>query len=270
MPRFLFTGTWAALALVAVSLDFLAAQGLAGPPLRLRVLSYNIHHGEGIDGRLDLQRIARVIRSAQPDLVALQEVDRKTARTRLVDQPRELSRLTELEVAFGGNLKVQGGDYGNAVLSRLPIARQDNHLLPSIKGGEQRGVLRVDVRLPGERGLLTLWATHFDFRADPAERLAAVAAIESLLADEPRQPALLAGDLNAVPHSEAMEALAKHWSATSTQEMPTSPVVKPKRQIDYVWYRPRDRFRVVEVRVLDEPEASDHRPILAVLELLEP
>ncbi|MEX2025646.1 MAG: endonuclease/exonuclease/phosphatase family protein, partial [Pirellulaceae bacterium] len=62
--------------------------------LQLRVLTYNIHHGEGIDGKLDLPRIARVIESVDPDLVALQEVDRRVERTGSVDQPAELARLT--------------------------------------------------------------------------------------------------------------------------------------------------------------------------------
>jgi endonuclease/exonuclease/phosphatase family metal-dependent hydrolase len=248
----------------------LGVASAADPPLRVRVLSYNIHHGEGVDGRFDLARIAGVIRSASPDLVALQEVDQKTGRTEKVDQPAELARLTEMQVAFGGNLRLLGGDYGNAVLSRWPIARQRNHLLPSLGGGEQRGVLEVELSLPENRGPLVLLATHFDFRPDPAERLASVAAIEKLLHALPERPAVLAGDLNAVPASEAIAALGQQWTSSSAQELPTSPAGKPRRQIDYVWFRPRARWRVVEVRVLDEAVASDHRPLLAVLEWLPP
>lgn len=237
-------------------------------PLRLRVLSYNIHHGEGTDGRLDLERIARVVQSVEPDLVALQEVDRGTARTGQVDQPAELARLTGLNVAFGGNIRHQGGDYGNAVLTRHEIRRQQNHLLPSPHGGERRGVLEVEVELPEQRPPLVLLATHFDFRPDNAERLASVATIEKLLAAGGPRPALLAGDLNATPTSAAITALAEHWTATTSRELPTSPADNPRRQIDYVWLRPVERWRVVETRVLDEAVASDHRAILAVVELL--
>lgn len=258
------------LALSALLPTVAIAQPSSGEPLQVRVLSYNIHHGEGVDGRLDLPRVAGVIRSVKPDLVALQEVDQKTARTGLVDQPAELARLTALEVVFGSNLRVQGGDYGNAVLSRWPIARHQNHLLPSLGGGEQRGVLEVEVSLPAGRGALTLLATHFDFRPDNAERLASVAAIEKLVGSPPQLLALLAGDLNAVPGSVAIRSLAEHWSSASKAEQPTSPSVKPRRQIDYVWFRPNERWRLVEVRVLPEEVASDHRPILAVLELLTP
>ena len=62
----------------------------AGGHLRLRVLSYNIHHGEGVDRKLDLPRIASVIKSVKPDLVALQEVDQGTERTNKIDQAAEL------------------------------------------------------------------------------------------------------------------------------------------------------------------------------------
>src|SRR5690606_15119708 len=107
----------------------LAAQDAAPAALRLRVLSYNIHHAEGVDRKLDVERIAKIIVAAKPDLVALQEVDQKVTRTRGVDQPAELARLTGMHMAFGGNIRLQGGEYGNAVLSRWPIKAQKNHLL---------------------------------------------------------------------------------------------------------------------------------------------
>jgi len=92
---------------VILCLGFLCAaafQAVAGDPVRLRVISYNIHHGEGVDTRLDLPRIAKVLLSEQPDLVALQEVDERAARTGSVSQPAELARLTAMHVAFGGNI----------------------------------------------------------------------------------------------------------------------------------------------------------------------
>src|SRR5687768_15481548 len=96
---------WTCCALIGCSPQQPAARGASDvdrpPPLRLRVLTYNIHHGEGVDGRLDLERIARVITAEEPDLVALQEVDVKTRRTGGVDQAAELARLTGMHFAFG-------------------------------------------------------------------------------------------------------------------------------------------------------------------------
>ena len=70
--------------------------GRDGPARELRVLSYNIHHGRGTDGAIDLPRIARVIAATRPDLVALQEVDRGTGRANGVDQADALGELTGL------------------------------------------------------------------------------------------------------------------------------------------------------------------------------
>ena len=127
------------LVLLVCWLSSVCARSDAAEPRSLRVLCYNIHHGEGVDGKLDLARIARVIRSVDPTIVALQEVDSRTTRTDRVDQPAELARLTDMKVVFEKNIEFGGGEYGNAVLSKLPITGHRNHLLPLLDGGGQRG-----------------------------------------------------------------------------------------------------------------------------------
>jgi endonuclease/exonuclease/phosphatase family metal-dependent hydrolase len=252
--------------LVALSFLLIASSTLAEEPFRVRVLTYNIHHGEGIDGRLDLERIARIIKSVEPDLVALQEIDFVTERTGRVDQAAELSRLTGMKMVPGDNIDYRGGRYGNAALSRWPITRHKNHALP-LMGPEQRGVLDVEIN-PGEgRPTLRFLVTHLDHRRDDAERLASAAVINDMVADHDT-PAILAGDLNAVPDSEVLKRFKAQWSnATADKPLPTIPVREPRRQIDYVLYRPADSWRVVEAKVLDkEPEASDHLPLFVVLE----
>ncbi len=237
-------------------------------PIRIRVLSYNIHHGAGADGRIDLDRTARVIGSVTPDVVALQEVDRGVARTERIDEPALLADSTGLRVVFEPNIRYQGGDYGNAVLSRLPIVSQTNRALPSMYDGEQRGVLDLEVRAGGPDGpILRIFATHLDYRSDDAERLASADMINRLPLEDPDQPAILLGDLNALPDSPTLQQFQTHWKRVNAEPLSTSPVDRPTRQIDYILVRPADRWRVVEVRVLDEPIASDHRPIFAVLEL---
>ena len=100
-------------------------------PTILRVLTYNIHHGEGMDGRFDLPRLAGIMTSADPDLIALQEVDQGTERAGGVDQVAELGRLTGMRPVFGKAMDFQGGAYGVGVLSRKPIRRVEN---PSAAG----------------------------------------------------------------------------------------------------------------------------------------
>lgn len=240
----------------------------AAEPLRLTVLSYNIHHAEGVDGKLDVERISRVILSVKPDLVALQEVDKNVKRSESVDQPAELARLTKMNVVFGANIDLQGGHYGNAILSRHPISKHQNHLLPNIDKSEQRGVIEAEIMLPDMKQPLLLLATHFDFRRDERERLESVKVINELAAKHAARPALLAGDLNATPESKTLEQLAGSWKRANAEPLPTIPVKEPKQQIDFILYRPQNRWKVVEVKVLDEAVASDHRAIVATLELL--
>jgi endonuclease/exonuclease/phosphatase family metal-dependent hydrolase len=241
-----------------------AAQG----PWVIKVLSYNIHHGEGTDGKVDLERIAAVIRSAEPDVVALQEVDRYTRRTGNVDQAQQLACLTGMQFFFGRTIDYQGGMYGNAALARLPVNGFANWALPFTPGREPRGVVQLHVYTGNTEAANTIFrffATHLD--VNEADRVKAAEALLAITAEEPDLPSLLAGDLNALRDSPPMRKLAEAWQVAG-DVLPTFPSAAPTRQIDYILYRPAHRWRVVEVRVLDEAVASDHRPILAVLELL--
>ena len=232
----------------------------------IRVLSYNIHHAEGVDGRLDLERIAKIIKSVQPDVVALQEVDSRVKRSQKVDQPQELARLTGMKVVFGGNIDLQGGKYGNALLTRVECQSSENRALPNIDQGEQRGLIDAIVKHDGES--VRVLATHFDHRRDPRERMASIELVNQLVAGQVDMPSLLVGDLNAEFSSDELDQARKLWKVSSTERMPTIPVGKPERQIDFVLCYPPARWQVEEVKVLDESTASDHRPILAVLTLL--
>src|SRR5215510_3662528 len=95
---------------------------------RLRVMTYNIHVGVGMDKKLDLQRIADVINKEKPDLVGLQEVDRGVKRTEGKDEISELAAMTKMDYAFAHNLDYQGGMYGVAILSRYLIKNIDHRM----------------------------------------------------------------------------------------------------------------------------------------------
>jgi endonuclease/exonuclease/phosphatase family metal-dependent hydrolase len=233
--------------------------------LRLRVLTYNIRHGEGSDGQVDLERTARVIREARADIVALQEVDCKTSRVKGVDQAEELARLTGMRVAFGRAIDLGGGQYGNAILTRLEEVRPPRTF--PLPGGEKRALLWMDLKAPG--GEFAFLATHLDLNAQRREE--SVEQIEKLFGDRLKTPALLAGDLNAEFPETAFQNLLRSWENTEkngASAEPSCPADHPANRIDHVLFRPASRWRVVECRVLPEPEVSDHRPVLVVLELL--
>jgi len=247
--------------------------GCADAPSTVRVLSYNIHHGEGMDGRIDLERLADVIRDTDADLVALQEVDRGVRRTNGVDQPARLAELTNMEAVFEKNIDYQGGEYGNAVLSRLPVVFHENHDLPQSLPDEQRGLLEVHVRLEGRSaarengGHLIFFATHFDYHPDDGERMASVAMLRDLVEQREQVPIIVAGDLNALPDSRVIAAATDFMIdvfAGAGQEGVTFPADEPVRRIDYILHNAHPGLRCVVRRVNPEPVASDHRPVLAV------
>jgi endonuclease/exonuclease/phosphatase family metal-dependent hydrolase len=257
----------------AIWLLLLPGRMAAELPQEIRVLTYNIHHGEGVDGKFDLARIAELIKSVSPHIVALQEVDQATARASGVDQPAELAHLTEMEVIFGRNIDFQGGGYGTAVLTKLPVKAHAGHKLPSLYNGEQRGVQVVELGTPGDPGLVFL-CTHFDHRPDDRDRIQSAELVNELAASYGDRLMVLAGDLNAEPDSRVIRELEKRWQvagdraksrAAGQSDLLTFPSDKPRKWIDFVLVRPAERWQVVEVRVLDESVASDHRPLLAVL-----
>jgi endonuclease/exonuclease/phosphatase family metal-dependent hydrolase len=248
-------------------------------PREIRVVTYNIHHGEGTDRKFDLPRIAKVMLSANPDIVAAQEVDQKTRRASGVDQPAELARLTGMKVVYGRNIDFEGGGYGTAVLTKLPVRSHESLKLksfyaPTKENPEQRGVQVLEL---GEKGELLFLCTHLDYRPPEDERMASAKTINELIEKHGNNPAIIAGDFNALPDSRPIHEFAKEWSiagpivradgtvAKGSKPILTFPSEKPDRWIDYVMYRPANCWQVVEVRVLEEPGASDHRPLLAVL-----
>lgn len=235
-------------------------------PRTLRVLSYNIHHGEGTDGKIDLPRLARVIRAADPDLTALQEVDNKTKRTGHVDQTAELARLTGLHGKFGKAIDYDGGEYGQALLSRFPFGPTAVQTLPGEPDREQR--MAFVGRLMVDQQPLSFATTHLHHANEPI-RLRQATTLNEVFASMDH-PMILAGDLNAIPESPPMKLLKQHWAiAAGKEQLLTFPAGKPNRQIDYVLWKPTTRFRLIDTVVMDEPIASDHRPVLAEIELLE-
>jgi len=236
------------------------------PPLRaqdtVRVLSYNVRHGAGMDDSVDLRRAAAVIRAQHPDVVLLQEIDVGTARTDGVDQAAALAELTGLRHhAFGKFMDYRGGAYGMAALSATPILDSVSHVLP--EGEEPRSALAIRVRPHPGMSDLVFVGIHL-YRTEE-ERLAQARRLIEVLDDE-QAPVLLVGDFNSQPGTAVMDLLARHWRMPVKPRNAhfTFPADHPEREIDFVLYRPPERFRLLEYRVVDEPAASDHRPVLAV------
>jgi len=228
----------------------------------LRVMTYNIHHGEGMDGVLDLIRISALVRRWDPDLVALQEVDRGTRRSALVDQAAALSRGTDMEGTFFRAIDFDEGQYGQAVLSRVPIAKSDSFLLPNEGNREQR--IAAEAFAPFGDRTIRLVTTHLDPGDSTLRLQQAEALVDRYRASE--LPVILTGDLNATPESPVLKRLAEVWVTSDPPGVhPTFPANQPTTRIDYVLTRNRDALFVQELIAIEEPLASDHRPVLAIL-----
>ena len=214
-----------------------------------------------MDEVVDLERIAALIKALDPDLVALQEVDSVTTRTEAVDQAAELARLTGLAHVFGSFMPYQGGAYGMALLSRWPISTSLNLRLPD--GDEPRTSLSATMTSPRTGQSIRFVGIHF-YRTDE-ERLAQATRLEEYLESE-MIPTILAGDFNSTPGSEVMVRVESSWSIVlKGEDHLTFSSFEPVREIDFVLFRPYDRFEVLDQWLVDEPVASDHRPVVVDL-----
>jgi len=240
---------------------------------RLRVLTYNIHHGEGMDGKFDYDRLAAVIARAKPDLVALQEVDRRTRRADGVDQPELLAEKLGMYQAFGEAMPYSGGQYGEAILSRYPFESVTTHALSCASGQEPRAALSVTVKPWGEEHPAIQFTGIHLCHQSADTRLRQAGEIARALA-EWKGPALLAGDFNFVPDTPSYRLFAEEWSdaarlkSVETPTMGAHKAPEERSRIDFIWLRPLRGLKAISVEVMEEPLASDHLPLLTVVELV--
>lgn len=235
----------------------------------LTVASYNIHHGMGEDGKLDVERIANVLRNADVEVAALQEVDRHwSARSHFADQARALARMLGMYVTYGANLDQEPAapgrprrQYGTAILSRYPILESHNTALPAM-GGEQRGLLEAVIKFHDRR--VRVYSTHLQHDHQAERQLQARAILD--LIGTPETPVVLMGDFNAPPDAREMQGLfdafADAWTAAGKGDGFTYPAAAPSRRIDYVLVS--DSVEVQKANVLPTG-ASDHLPVVAHL-----
>lgn len=252
------------------------------PPIPVRLVTFNTHHGVGRDERHDLPRLAKLLAAADADVVCLQEVDRHYgARSEDVDQALLLSRALDMQLAWGPAIdEPRPGDqpprqYGNALLSRLPILVSDVHRLPG--GGEPRVALRTMVELDGA----ALWVTTTHLSTGSAVHRATQVDALTALHTESMETGVIVGDFNTPPDAPELDALRQRftdawnlararddqagWRFWQRDEGNTHPASFPHRRIDQVWVS--EGVAVAGAHVLDAGGASDHLPLVVDLEV---
>ena len=220
----------------------------------VRIMSYNVRHCAGMDLVVDNDRTANVIIKNQPDIVALQELDSMTSRSGQKYQLSELAKRTNYYPVFGKAIDYDGGGYGIGILTKEKPLSTKRIPLP---GEEPRVLLIVELKD------YVIACTHLDL--EESERLASIPLIINE-AENWQKPFILAGDWNDTLNSHLLQELTKYFTINSGNDF-TFPADAPTECIDYVATFNNCPAKTIESVVVDEPEASDHRPLLVKLQL---
>ncbi|MDR0559545.1 MAG: endonuclease/exonuclease/phosphatase family protein [Prevotellaceae bacterium] len=237
---------------LAIWLTQLAAQNVAPKDENvLRIMCYNVHNFVGMDGQRNYQRIADVINSVAPDVVAIQEADSTTRRSAGVYTLKEVAERTDMFAVYAPAIEYQGGKYGVGILSKTPPVAVKQYALP---GREERRTLLV-----AEFEKYIVACTHFSLNGD--DRLASVSIINNA-AKGVSKPFFLAGDMNCEPDSPPQTAILQTFTVISDVKQNTFPVVNPDQCIDYIYqYRNGQDCAVLKSQTVNEQIASDHLPL---------
>ena len=236
--------------LILLTFGLLIGCGTKTKEHSLRVMSYNIRIGIGMDDTIKLERIAAVINRTKPDYVGLQEVDSMAERSDYVDQVSELSRLTGMYPIFAPAVERSKGLYGIAALVKEKPLSYRNIALPGIE--EPRTFLLLEYKD------YLLCNTHFSLHKE--SRLESVEIIKNTLAEYDK-PAIITGDFNMYPTSDECLKMGESWRVLSDSTLKTFPSDNPFVTLDYVWGHKGYQYKVSNYEVIEEPMASDHRPI---------
>lgn len=228
----------------------------------LRVVSYNIHGGVGSDGHFVPNRIVDVLREIDADIVALQEVE---SRITGFDMLEFLGANLSLQAIPGPTLLTATGDYGNGLLTRLPVLTSRGIDL-SIPHREARGAIDAELTTAfTDAAALRVIATHLGLH--PAERRAQVQTLLSIFESDRNLPTVFMGDVNEW-YLIGRPLLWLHRHFLRTPAPATFPARLPLFALDRIWVKPRTLLQTLYVhRSPLARKASDHLPIVAMLKI---
>lgn len=228
---------------------------------RLKVMTYNIHHGKSLYGTNSIDTIAQLVSESNVDIVGFQEIESGMLRSGFLNQVEYLSTQLNMNQAFGPNLNILGGKYGNAIMSKYPIIAYENYGLPS--GREQRGFLRATIDVNGHE--IQFIVTHLGLNEEERNRQVSVIQryMETLQGD-----VILVGDFNAAQDSTEIRRLSKKLQdvgeITGNSDQPTFDLPLLSKRIDYIFI---GQGITIESYEVIKSRASDHYPVQAELVL---
>lgn len=239
--------------------------------INLKIMSYNIRHGEGLDTILDLSRSAKIIKSQLPDLCGLQEVDNFCMRSDSTGQIDYLAHNTNMTGTFGKFMNFQGGEYGMATLSRKPLLTTKVLQLPNSKF-EPRASIVHEVQIAEDCDIVFA-NVHFEWNIGKEASSIRLNQAKVLIdyIDTLKKATIITGDFNCTPESPTMQYFTEQgFVFVQKGENNLSYQGGHKAEIDHVIYRNADnvKFKKKSVQLLKEPIASDHFPLIVELEVI--
>ena len=229
-------------------------------PTHIRVMSYNVRNCTGLDGKTDYQRIANIIKNANCEAVAIQELDSMTTRYEGQDMLKNLAELTGMYPTFAPSIDYQGGKYGIGMLTKEKPLSHRRVALPC--RSEPRSLQIVELKN------YYYCCTHLSLHAEDRETSIGIIIDELSKLDK---PVMIAGDFNAEPEEESMKMMAEEFAIFKKDAAPyTFPADKPDIEIDYICLLKSGKvakFEVLEHSIIDAPVESDHRPIVAEVKI---
>ena len=221
----------------------------------LRLMTYNIRKGRGMDDSLSIARTAAVINRVAPEAVAVQELDSMTARSGQTYVLGELAKLTDMQAYFAPAIDFDGGKYGIGMLCRETPVRVGRE--------EARALLMVEFKD------YVYVCTHLSLTEE--DRLSSLEILKQL-GGETKKPLFIAGDWNDTPSSPFMQAMGEAFTLLSDTVAHTFPASEPRETIDYIavlkaW---AGKVSSQKTEVVNAPVESDHRPIVVEVSIPNP
>jgi endonuclease/exonuclease/phosphatase family metal-dependent hydrolase len=249
----------------------------SGTPLKLRVITYNIHRAIGVDRRFRPERVARVLDHYGADVVLLQEVDEGAPRSRELNLAKELAEVAGYpHFALGHNVSLKKGRYGNATLSRFPIVRERNIELSVAQSWIRRGCQHTSISLEGGKRTLEVFNLHLGLSArERLQQIELLSRSHEFSGVDEATPMLVGGDFNdwrSLLWPTFTNGFGFHCATDSKTgrrgAISTYPSFSPQGGLDRIYYRgPLRLVSARRCRLQVSRVASDHLPVIAEFEI---
>ena len=234
--------------------------------LSVRVMSMNIKEGAAYAGNQS-QPYSDLINQYKPDFIALQEVDYKTVRNGGKDWLNEVAMQTGMFPYFSKSMNYQGGGFGPALLSKYPFYKVEKTIFRHDQAREDRSTAWMYVQLPGGGVCLRVGTLHLSLESSQLTIQHFASINKAFFAEDELTPALMIGDYNAAPGSDAINYVKNRWQEVIPNMGSTWPSDKPTTQLDHIMGFPKMAWECTHYELIGNPKLSDHCFIVADLKL---